>query len=132
MLQMFKNNTYADFRKAYKHVLIPSYIIQVIQQNQNVIKLNIDWFFGYKMPNQHLKLPYFILESLFFWRNIVSSPLANIHDRNSFKSTQALIFFWFPPFQNLGLQVAPYPQQEGGLILWNLINDTCCGHSGIT
>ena len=93
MLQMFKNNTYADFRKAYKHVLIPSYIIQVIQQNQNVIKPNIDWFFGYKMPNQHLELPYFILESLFFRRNIVSSPQANIHDRNSFKSTQALIFF---------------------------------------
>ena len=24
------NNSYADFRTAYKHVLIPSYVIQVI------------------------------------------------------------------------------------------------------
>ena len=27
MLHMFNNNTYTDFRTAYKHVLIPSYII---------------------------------------------------------------------------------------------------------
>ena len=27
MLHMFNNNTYTDFRTAYKHVLIPSYIV---------------------------------------------------------------------------------------------------------
>ena len=30
VLHMFNNNTYTDFRTAYKHVLIPSYVIQVI------------------------------------------------------------------------------------------------------
>ena len=30
VLHTFNNNTYTDFRTAYKHVLIPSYIIQVI------------------------------------------------------------------------------------------------------
>ena len=30
MLQMFDNNAYADFRTANKHVLIPSYAIQMI------------------------------------------------------------------------------------------------------
>ena len=30
MLQMFNINTYADFRTVKKHVLIPSYVIQVI------------------------------------------------------------------------------------------------------
>ena len=30
VLHMFHNNTYTDFRTAYKHVLIPSYVIQVI------------------------------------------------------------------------------------------------------
>ena len=30
MLHMFNNNTYTDFRTAYKQVLIPSYVIQVI------------------------------------------------------------------------------------------------------
>ena len=32
--------TYTDFRKANKHILIPSYVIQVIQQNQYITKLN--------------------------------------------------------------------------------------------
>ena len=27
VLHMFNNNTYTDFRTAYRHVLIPSYII---------------------------------------------------------------------------------------------------------
>ena len=39
MLHMFNNNT--DFRTVYKPVLIPSYIIHVIYQNQNIVKLNI-------------------------------------------------------------------------------------------
>ena len=30
MLHIFNNNTYTDFRTANKHVLIPSYVIQVI------------------------------------------------------------------------------------------------------
>ena len=30
VLHMFINNTYTDFRTAYEHVLIPSYVIQVI------------------------------------------------------------------------------------------------------
>ena len=30
MLHMFDNNAYADFRTANKHVLIPSYAIQMI------------------------------------------------------------------------------------------------------
>ena len=30
VLHTFNNNTYADFRTAYKHVLIHSYVIQVI------------------------------------------------------------------------------------------------------
>ena len=30
MLHMFNNNNYTDFRTAYKHVLIPNYVIQVI------------------------------------------------------------------------------------------------------
>ena len=30
VLYMFNNNTYPDFGTAYKHVLIPSYVIQVI------------------------------------------------------------------------------------------------------
>ena len=30
VLYMFNNNTYTDFRTAYKHVLIPSYVIQMI------------------------------------------------------------------------------------------------------
>ena len=43
---MFNNNTYTDFRTACQHILIPSYIIQVIYQNQNVTILNINWLFG--------------------------------------------------------------------------------------
>ena len=42
---MFNNNTYTDFRTTYKHNLVSSYA-KVIQQNQNVIKLNINWLFG--------------------------------------------------------------------------------------
>ena len=38
---MFNNNTYTDFITAYKHILISSYVIQVIQPNQNVTKLKI-------------------------------------------------------------------------------------------
>ena len=30
LLLIFNNNTYIDFRTAYRHVLIPSYFIQVI------------------------------------------------------------------------------------------------------
>ena len=30
MLHIFNNNTYNDFRTAYKHVLIPSYVARVI------------------------------------------------------------------------------------------------------
>ena len=30
VLHMFNNNNYTDFRTTYKHVLIPSYVIQVI------------------------------------------------------------------------------------------------------
>ena len=46
MLYMFNNNTYIDFITAYKKILIPIYIIRVIQQNQNVAKLNINPLFG--------------------------------------------------------------------------------------
>ena len=46
LLLMFNNNTHVDFRTAWKHVLIPSYFIQVIEQDQNVTKLNINWLFG--------------------------------------------------------------------------------------
>ena len=46
MLYIFNNNTFTDFRAAYKHVLIPSYVIQLIQKNQSVTKLNINWLFG--------------------------------------------------------------------------------------
>ena len=42
MLLMFNNNIYTDFRTAYKHILIPSYVIWVIWQNQNVTELNIN------------------------------------------------------------------------------------------
>ena len=41
ILHMFNNDTYTDFIIAYKHILIPSYVIQVIEPNQNVTKLNI-------------------------------------------------------------------------------------------
>ena len=37
---MFNSTTYADFRVANKHTSIPSYAIQVIQQKENVTKLN--------------------------------------------------------------------------------------------
>ena len=30
VLHMFNNNTFTDLRTAYKYVLIPSYVIQVI------------------------------------------------------------------------------------------------------
>ena len=43
MLYMFNNNTYIDFRTVCKYILISSCIILVIQQNQNVTKLNINW-----------------------------------------------------------------------------------------
>ena len=41
---MFNNKIYVNFRTAYKHILIHSYDFQVIQQNQNVTKLNFKWF----------------------------------------------------------------------------------------
>ena len=40
MLHMFNNNTCIDFGATSKCVLIPSYDIQVIKQNQNVTKPN--------------------------------------------------------------------------------------------
>ena len=40
------NNTYIDSRTASKYMLILSYVIQVIKQNQNITKLNINWLFG--------------------------------------------------------------------------------------
>ena len=46
MFHLFHNNTYSDFRRVYKHVLISSYIIRVICQNQNITKLNINWLLG--------------------------------------------------------------------------------------
>ena len=39
ILHMLNNNTYTDFRIANKHILIPSYVIPLIKQNQNVTKL---------------------------------------------------------------------------------------------
>ena len=30
MLQMYNINTYSDLRTAYKHVLIPSYVVWVV------------------------------------------------------------------------------------------------------
>ena len=39
ILHMFNNNTYTDFRTVNKHPLILSYVIWIIQQNQNVTKL---------------------------------------------------------------------------------------------
>ena len=30
VLPMFNNKTYTDFKTAYKHVLIPNYVVQVI------------------------------------------------------------------------------------------------------
>ena len=40
MLHLFNNNTYIDFGAASKCVLIPSFDIQVIKQNQNFTKQN--------------------------------------------------------------------------------------------
>ena len=39
-------NTYADFKAVYKFVLISCYVIWVISKNQDVAKLNINWFCG--------------------------------------------------------------------------------------
>ena len=39
-LHMFNNNNCTDFRRTYKHVLIPSYVIWVIYLNWYVTKLN--------------------------------------------------------------------------------------------
>ena len=38
MFHMFNSKIYTDFRTVYNHVLIPSYVIEVIQQNQNIAK----------------------------------------------------------------------------------------------
>ena len=46
MLHMLNDNTFTDFRTACKHVLIHSYVIQVIWQNQNVSKLSANRLFG--------------------------------------------------------------------------------------
>ena len=34
VLHVFNNNAYADFRTAYKHVLTPTYVIQVINRTK--------------------------------------------------------------------------------------------------
>ena len=73
MLHMFNNNIFTDFRTAYKHILIPSYIIRLIYQNQNVTKLNINWSFGWSRPRSTLEIepskPHFILKSLFWQKH---------------------------------------------------------------
>ena len=93
-----------SFKTANKHVLIPSYVIQVIWQNQ--CKTGQD---------QHLNLSpqrHFIFKCLFLTRNIVD-PLANIHDKNSLNPPRQSSFSWCPPFLKFGTESCT-PSRKGG------------------
>ena len=83
MLHMFSNDIYTDFRTAYKHVLIPSYVIRVIYWNQNVTKLNIK--INRSRSTFEIEPSRIILQS----------------------------FFPIPPFQNLVLNVVPLERGGG-------------------
>ena len=118
VLHVFNNNTYTNFKNAYKHILIPSYIIWFnrTKMSQNLTLLG---YLVKRGQNQHFKLNsqgHILFLSLFFKRNIVS-PAGKYPWHEPFKSLCVLIFFfWKPTFQNLGLKVVP--QQKGALILW--------------
>ena len=52
---------------AYKHVLIPSYVIRVIYQKQNITKLNINWLVG-EQTDQDQQLQLSIQSYILFWK----------------------------------------------------------------
>ena len=96
---MFNNNTYTDLRTAYKNILIPSYVVQpkCHKTKQLVVWLN------------RLRSAFELIFKSFLKRNI-EVPLANIHGRNSLSTPSH--YFFYPPFQNLGLKVVPPAEQQ--------------------
>ena len=73
---MFNNNTYSDFRTAYKHVLIPSYVIQWFNKTKMSQNYTLIACLANTGQDQHLKLSpqRHVLQVFFLTRNIVSSP----------------------------------------------------------
>ena len=73
---MFNNNTYSDFRTAYKHVLIPSYVIQWFNKTKMSQNYTLIGCLANTGQDQHLKLSpqRHVLQVFFLTRNIVSSP----------------------------------------------------------
>ena len=102
LLYMFNNNTYTDFTTICKSILISSCIILLIQQNQNVTKLNINWLIDWKRPGSKFEVepskPYFIFKSPLLTRNIVTPRLGKYH----WQELLALTLFSSPPLSKFG------------------------------
>ena len=105
MSHMFNNTTYSDFRTAHKHILIPTYIIQGIWE-QNVTKLNISWLFISNIPRSKFEIEpskpyfiYFIFKSLFLFDKKPSKPQANIHGKSSLSPPRHSFFLTHPFFK---------------------------------
>ena len=86
------------------------------EQNQNVTKVNINWFLAETGQDQHLKLnpQYHILfYKVFFDKTQQALPDKYLW-QEYFKSPPGTHFFPIPPFQNLGLAIVTNQQKEGG------------------
>ena len=118
---MFNNNNFTNFRWACKHILIPSYLIQVNYQNQNITKLKLFGCSAKTSQDWHLKIEpstsYFILLSLFLTGNILRPKGKSLWQDLFENSPGTPFFFWSPLFKIWNWKLSP-KQNGWGLILW--------------
>ena len=91
IFHMFNNNTYTDFKTAYKHILILSYVINRTRMPK---KLN-NWLFDKKHSKPH------------------QASICGV----LFKTLQELYFFFDPSLFKIWDWRCP-PTEKGGLIMW--------------
>ena len=87
IFHMFNNNTYTDFKTAYKHILILSYVINRTRMSK---KLN-NWLFDKKHSKPH------------------QASICGV----LFKTLQELFFFLIPLFLKFETEGVPQRKKEG-------------------
>ena len=122
MLHMFNSNICTDFRTACKHVLIPIYVIQGIQQNQSFTQLNINWLLG---GWTKINIWNWMHEAIFYFTVLFDKKHSKtsrqiLYRMNSFSPPRHP--FFFIPLQNLRLNLSPPLQKRDGILCWFLLN----------
>ena len=109
----------------YLNILIPSYLVHVVQQKQNVTKPNINWLFGYSRPrlafkNRALKTIFHFTES-FLKRKTVSPPspfpLGKYLQLGLFKTPDTHFLSCLFPLPKFGTAGCP-PAERRGVDTW--------------